>query len=108
MSSNKISEMACFKCGNKTLIIDDKKIRCYNVNCLDDSKKQKFIKKANNLMNFGKFKDEKIINVIKNDRAYIDFLIKKNANNTNTSIVNKTKTFQYLIDNFEQYKNLIY
>ena len=107
MSSNKISEMACFKCGNKTLIIDDKKIRCYNVNCLDDSKKNKFIKKANNLMNFGKFRTETILSVIKNDKNYIEYILKKNLNSDNEYAKNKMTSIKFVLDNYETYKDVI-
>ena len=116
MSNNNIIDKSiCYKCNNKKIeeeIINSDNLKeiklfCKNENCEYEYKKKKYIEKSKLLMNFGRFKNERIFNVIKNNRSYIDWILKSNENNKNISVVNKNKTIKFLIDNFLEFSKYV-
>lgn len=46
--------------------------------CNFDKSKEKYNKYANENLNFGKYRDNKIIDIVKNDPEYVEYLINKN------------------------------
>lgn len=113
--NNIIDKSICYKCNNKKteeeIINDDNlkeiKLFCKNENCEYEYKKKKYIEKSKLLLNFGKFKFERIFNVIKNDKKYIEWVLKVNENNKNIAVVNKNKTIKFLLDNFNEFSKYV-